>query len=100
MFKWIEEYLKSNEEMEARSVVLQQSEAKRLKEAAIKELRGRENELKQLLIEAGIHPIKRVSWNMGANWIQVYGTLNGKLISAKMTRSGGLTMSYVGKDKQ
>jgi len=52
-------------------------------------------ELKETLIKAGIFPFSRMNRNLKDQYIEMYGTLNGRLVKAEMTAKGAFIIKYV-----
>jgi hypothetical protein len=97
MFKWIKKYLLLDEELKA-GIALQEAK-ERLENQRREELVERGGELTKILIEAGIHPIKRKNGSLTKEFVSQYGIINGRLVMATMNRQGALVMEYVGEGK-
>jgi hypothetical protein len=52
-------------------------------------------QLKDTLMKAGIFPFSRINRNLEGNYIEMYGTLNGRLVKGEMTAKGAFLIKYV-----
>lgn len=98
MFNWIRNRRLQREIARLEKEVADQKAELKLEQAQLKleqALIARGVELKEALIEAGIHPIKRVNRNLSDKCIFMYGILNGRLIRAEMGVKGYLLLNYI-----